>query len=327
LHLRNGKRRFGLCWEAMPELNLDDIAIFVRVVDHRGFAPAARELGVPTSTVSRAVERLETTARVRLLQRTTRALRPTLEGEELYARAAPAVSALRGAARELEPATHKPKGRLRVTGPVDLCTGFLADVIVAFAERHPHINLEFALTNQHSKLVDEGFDVAIRATANLRGASLVVRKLGVIEQRLYAAPKYLEKRGMPTSVEELQQHQCILFRPTELTRTWTFAGEAGETSVEVRGRVGGDDFSFVRAIVLAGGGIGVLPHLNSAAEEASGRLVRILPTLHLRGATLYIVYPSAKHVPTRVTAFRDFVVEAFRAWSARSATGSGAAVR
>jgi DNA-binding transcriptional LysR family regulator len=305
----------------MPELNLDDIAVFVRVVDHRGFAPAARELGVPTSTVSRAIERLETTARVRLLQRTTRALRPTLEGEELYARAAPAVSSLRGAARALEPATHKPKGRLRVTAPADLCTTFLADVIVAFAERHPLINLDFTLTNQPSNLVDEGFDVAIRATLNVRGASLIVRKLGVLELRLYASPAYVEKRGMPTSPTELQNHQCILFRAKDLARTWTFSGEKGETNLEVHGRVGGDDLSFVRAIVLAGGGIGVLPHLNSAADEASGRLVRILPRLHMQGATLYLVYPSAKNVPTRVTAFRDFVVDAFRAWSGSAHSG------
>jgi DNA-binding transcriptional LysR family regulator len=207
-----------------------------------------------------------------------------------------------------------------VTAPVDLCTAFLADVIVAFAERHPHINLDFALTNQQANLVGEGFDVALRAAANLRDSSLVVRKLGELEQRLYASPRYIEKRGMPASLAELHQHQCVLFRPQELVRTWTFVGAGGESSVAVRGRVGGDDFSFVRAIVLAGGGIGVLPYVNSAADEASGRLVRVLPALHLRGATLYLVYPSAKHVPTRVTAFRDFVVDAFQAWAARSGT-------
>jgi DNA-binding transcriptional LysR family regulator len=268
--------------------------------------------------VSRAVERLEAAARVRLVQRTTRALRPTLEGEELYAHAAPAVLTLRGAARALGPAAQRAKGRLRVSAPVELCTGFLSDIIVAFAERHPHIDLDFTLSNQHANLVDGGFDVAIRATAQLSGSSLVVRKLGELEQRLYASPRYLDKRGVPGALDELAQHQCILFRPKDLARTWRFHGAAGEASVDVRGRVGGDDFSFVRAIVLAGGGIGLLPHLNSAADEASGRLVRILPALAVRGATLYIVYPSAKNIPARVSAFRDFLVDAFRAWTARS---------
>lgn len=94
-------------------------------------------------------------------------------------------------------------------------------------------------------------------------------------------------------------------------------GPTGETNVEVRGRIGGDDFTFVRAIVVAGGGIGVLPHINCGAEEASGRLVRVLPEYHARGASLYIVYPSTRNVPARVSAFRDFVIEAFDAWSAR----------
>jgi len=87
----------------------------------------------------------------------------------------------------------------------------------------------------------------------------------------------------------------------------------------VRGRIGGDDFAFVRAIVLAGGGIGAMTHINCAADEASGRLVRVLPAFHLRGATLYLVYPSARNLAARVTAFRDFVVDAFRTWTARSA--------
>jgi len=311
--------RRALSCAAMPELNLDDIAIFVRVVDHRGFASAARELGVPTSTVSRAIGRLESKARVRLLHRSTRALRPTSDGEELYAQAASAVTVLRGAARGLESATHKPKGRLRITAPGDLCANFLADVIAAFADRHPQLGLDFTLTNQQSNLVDEGFDLALRATSQLRGSSLICRKLGDIEHRLYASPKYLERRGAPATPAELADHPCVVFRAKELVRTWNLRDKHGETPLELRGRIGGDDFSFVRAIVLAGGGIGAMPHLNCVADEAAGRLVRILPAYHLRGATLYIVYPSAKNLPTRVTAFRDFVIDAFRTWTARSA--------
>jgi DNA-binding transcriptional LysR family regulator len=159
--------------------------------------------------------------------------------------------------------------------------------------------------------------VAVRATANLRDSSLVARKLGDVEQRLYASPAYLRKHGAPTSLEDLQKHQLVVFRATELARTWPLRGSDGradgDASVEVRGTIGGDDFTFVRSIVLAGGGIGLLPHYNAAAEEAGGRLVRVLPGFHARGATLYVVYPSTKNVPSRVTAFRDFVVEAFAA--------------
>ena len=127
----------------MPALDLDDLAVFVRVVDRGGFAGAARDLGTPTSTVSRAIGRLESRAGVRLLQRTTRAVRPTLEGRELYASIAPAVATLRGAAQALDPGARKLKGRVRVTAPNDLCAAFLSDVIVAFVERHPLVDLDF----------------------------------------------------------------------------------------------------------------------------------------------------------------------------------------
>jgi DNA-binding transcriptional LysR family regulator len=305
----------------MAELNLDDLAVFVRVVDHGGFASAARELGEPTSTVSRAIARLEARSGVRLFHRTTRSLRPTTEGHELYASIAPAVTTLRGAAQALEPSTQRPKGRLRVTAPNDLCASFLSDVIVAFLERYPLVNLDFTLTNQHSNLVSEGFDVALRAAARLSDSSIVARKLGDLELRLYSSPRYARKYGTPGSPQDLHQHKCIVFRAAELVRTWALksaaGGAPGDAELPIRGRIGGDDFSFIRSIIIAGGGIGILPHINAAADEANGRLVRVLPEYHLRGATLYILYPSTRNVPTRVTAFRDFVIEAFDAWSAR----------
>ena len=300
----------------MAELSLDDLAVFVRVVQSGGFASAARELGVPTSNISRAVARLESQSGVRLLHRTTRAVKPTSDGRELFASVASAVTSVRSAARALEPASRKPKGLLRVTAPNDICATFLADVIVAFAERYPQVTCDFTLTNQHTDLVSAGFDVAVRATARMPDSSLVARKLGELSHGLYASPAYLSKRGTPTSLDELERHQCVVFRAKELARTWAMRGP-GASEVEVRGQIGGDDLGFVRSMLIAGAGIGLLPHANCVPDEASGRLVRVLPRFSARGATLYVVYPSAKQVPARVTAFRDFVSEAFNAWSAR----------
>jgi DNA-binding transcriptional LysR family regulator len=207
---------------------------------------------------------------------------------------------------------------LRVTGPNDLCANFLADVVVAFADRYPLVQLDFSLSNQYANIVDEGFDVALRATVDLRDSSLVARKLGELELRLYASPRYLEKHGAPATARDLAEHPCVVFRAKDLARTWSLRSSGGDATVPVRGRIGGDDFTFVRAMVAAGGGIGMLPHINCAADEASGRLVRVLPEYHARGASLYVVYPSSKNVPARVTAFRDLVVEAFAARTAPS---------
>lgn len=307
----------------MAQLSLDDLVLFVRVVELGSFASVARELGAPTSSVSRAIGRLEERGGVRLLQRTTRQVRPTAEGLELYESVAPSVTALRGAVQGIEPRTRKPKGRLRVTAPTDLASTFLIDVIVGFAERHPLVQLDFSLSNDHANLVQGGFDVAVRATARLDDSSLVARKLGELELGLYASPRYLRKRGTPASRDELPAHQCVVFRAPELTKTWPLRGpKEHDGDIRVQGRIGGDDFAFVRAVLMAGGGLGILPCINCVADEASGRLVRVLPELKMRGATLYLLYPSARNLPARVTAFRDHVIEAFAAWSARAPSSS-----
>jgi len=304
----------------MADLSLDDLAIFVRVVECGGFASAARELKVQTSNVSRAITRLEAQSGVRLFHRTTRMVKPTSDGRELFASVAPAVGSVRSAARALEPATRKPKGRLRVTAPTDICATFLADVLVAFSERYPQVPLDFKLSNEHTDLVDEGFDVAVRAASKLGDSTtLVARKLGPLSKGLYAAPAYLARHGVPAKPGDLAAHHCVVFRAHDLVRTWELHGPNGAElpPLSVRGRINGDDLAFVRAMLVAGAGIGLLPQINCAADEANGRLVRVLPGFQARGATLYIVYPSLKQVPARVTAFRDFVSDAFTAWSVK----------
>jgi len=304
------------------DLDLNDLRVFVRVVERGGFAVAARELGVPTSTVSRTIARLEASTGTRLLHRTPRSVHATSEGRAIYASVSEAVGTLERAARALEPATRRPKGVLRVTAPTDIGAWFLADVAVAFGERHPLVQIDLALTNRSVNLVDEGFDVAVRAALRLADSSLVAKKLGDVEHALYASPRYIERHGAPSSPGELGDHECIVFRARDLAKTWRLEGDEETIEVPIRARMGGDDFGYVRAAVLAGGGIALLPRLTCAKDEAAGRLVRVLPAFAARGAGLYVVYPSAAHVPARVTAFRDFVAAAFDARpSARSPRG------
>ena len=302
-----------------PDLN--ELRVFVRVVDRGGFAAAARELGVPVSTVSRAIVRLEERTGARLLQRTTRSVRLTSEGSALYASVGDAVGSLERAARGLEPASRVPRGLLRVSAPAEIGATFLADVAVAFGERYPHVQLELSLGNRAVNLVDEGFDVAVRAAARLADSSLVARKLGELEHGLYASPRYLDRHGAPASPAELAAHRCVVFRGDGLVKTWRLrdGGSDEAIDVEIRARLGGDDFTYLRGVVGAGGGIALLPRLVCTKDEAAGRLVRVLPRVSAKGATLYVLYPSAAHVPARVTAFRDVVAEAFEAWRSRPA--------
>lgn len=297
----------------MRDLDLNDLRVFVRVVDRGGFAVAARELGVPTSTVSRTITRLEASTGTRLLHRTPRSVHATSEGRAIYSNVSEAVATIERAARALEPATRRPKGVLRVTAPTEIGCSFLADVAVAFGERYPLVQIELALTNRAVNLVDEGLDVAVRAAARLADSSLVAKKLGHLEHALYASPHYIERHGAPSAPGDLGDHRCIVFRAKDLTKTWRLYDGKETIEVLVRARMGGDDFSYLRAAVLAGGGIALMPRLVCAKDEAAGRLVRVLPAFEAKGAGLYVLYPSAAHVPARVTAFRDFVAAAFDA--------------
>jgi DNA-binding transcriptional LysR family regulator len=297
------------------DLDLNDLRVFVRVVDRGGFALAARELGVPTSTVSRAIARLEASTGTRLLQRTPRSVQATSEGRAIHASVSDAVATLERAAHALEPATRRPKGVLRVTAPTDVGSSFLADVAVAFGERYPLVQIDLVLTNRAVNLVDEGFDVAVRAAPRLADSSLVAKKLGDLEHALYASPRYVERYGAPSSPGDLGDHRCIVFRAKDLTKTWRLHDDKETIEVVVHARMGGDDFSYLRAAVLAGGGVALMPRLVCAKDEAAGRLVRVLPRFAAQGAGLYVLYPSSAHVPARVTAFRDFVATAFDARS------------
>jgi len=297
----------------MPNVDLNDVALFVRVVDREGFAKVAREVRVPTSTVSRAISRLEATVGTQLLVRSTRSVVPTAEGRAFYREVAPAVSALHHAARGVDGADKQVRGKLRVTAANDVGATFLGEVVAEFCERHPDVEVETLLTGRAVNLVEEGIDVALRAAARLPDSSLVVRKLGDLEQDLYASPRYLEKHGVPQNIEEVRAHRVVLFRAPEGNAIWKLRDQASGSveEVAVSARVSGDDFMFVRAAVMSGGGVGLLPRIVVHSDVEAGRLVRLLPTFSAREASLYFVHVPTASLPARIAAFRDFMVDAF----------------
>jgi DNA-binding transcriptional LysR family regulator len=287
-------------------MDLNEVAIFTRVVETQSFTAAARALGLPKSSVSRHIAGLEEALGVRLLQRTTRTLNLTEAGAAYYERVSRALSELgeaNAAARELQ---GEPKGTVRLTAPPD--TGFLAGIVVRFVRRHPGIRVEVVLAGRRVDLVAEGFDLALRA-GRLDDSSLIARRLGQVDHRLFATPRYLERRGMPARLSKLSEHDCVLFRPTGGKNQWQLQGPSGVETVEVTGPIGGDEFSFLRKVVLGGTGIGLLPSFLCARDVAKGKLARLLPEYALRGVGLHLVYPSSRYLPQRVALLRDFILQ------------------
>lgn len=288
---------------------LDEIAAFIHVVRAGSFTAAARQRGVPKSTLSRAVARLEEAMHGRLLRRTSRSIALTDAGRAFYDRAAPHIAGLADAAESALAGEDQPQGLLKITAPVDVGESFLAELLVRFAARYPRIRVEVDLSSRRVNLVEEGIDVALRAAGKMDDATLVAKRVGGTEAQLFAAPAYLARRGAPAAPEDLAEHCVVLFRPVDGKNEITLAGPGGERKVKVEGRIAATDFTFVRAVLRTGAGIGMLPAFTAARDVSEGHLVRVLPAWSRAAGTLYVVYPVTKHLPKKVAVFRDFVLE------------------
>ncbi len=286
------------------------LPVFAMVAETGSFSGAAKRLGVAKSTVSRQVARLEEAVGTPLFHRTTRQVALSTAGESLLARLAPILASLEATLEALPEGQDAPSGRLRVTAPVDLGDD-LGQVVATLVSRHPQLDVEVELTDRVVDLVAEGFDAALRASAGqLADSSLVARKLRTSVVGIYAAPGYLEAAGTPKRPKELAGHRWLTLRgfPTTL-RLDGPGGRIVEVSFERR--VAANDFLFLRAALIAGGGVGLMPRETAAAAVAAGTLVPVLPRYTLSGTHLYLVIPARRLLPRKVTAFRDLVIETF----------------
>jgi len=306
-------------------LGLDEVGLFVRVAEAGSFAAAARALGVPRSTLTRAVTRLEDAQRVRLLTRSPRAIGLTPAGQVFFARVAPLVAAIREAAETLGETEDTPRGTLRLTAPVDLGETVLAGLLRRYVARYPQVRVELDLSSRVIDLAREGFDAAFRAGSTPDPAT-VSRKLITTELQYFASPAYLKTHGTPTEPADLAHHDVVLFLRGGDPESVTLTGPRGvQQTVRVgatgRGVLAGNDFSFVRALLLDGAGIGPLPAWMGADAEATQRLVRVLPAWGRSGGVVSFVYVAGKHVPRRVTALRDMALETFASLCPRAEGG------
>jgi DNA-binding transcriptional LysR family regulator len=289
-------------------MDLDRLAALVWVIDLGSFTKAAERLGIPKSTVSRRVSSLEDDLGVRLLHRSTRKVTATEAGRALHARAARAIAELEDAVRAVEDLGDVPRGELRITAPVDFGVAVLADLSKEFLDLHPEVSLTLELTNRLVDLVGEGFDAALRF-GSLADSSLVARRLATSTMGFFASREYLAARGAPASLDDLDDHELLVFKGAAGASPVDVVTPSGPTTREIRGRLACNDFSFLRRAALASCGVGLLPLLIVDERECRGRLVRVLPDHFVPSGDLHFVYPSARHLSANVRAFRDFLVE------------------
>jgi len=291
-------------------MDLNLLTVFEAVARTSSFSAAAKELGIPKSSASRGVARLEGELGVQLLFRTTRQVSLSAAGTALYDRVTPLLGSIKSALGELPEREEAPSGTLKVTAPVDLGEVLLAEVVKRYTARYPAVSVDLHLTGRVVDLVAEGFDVALRVGSKLEDSSLIVRRAAPVLLHLFASPVYLAVRGTPRSEADLEAHDPVLFRPGPQRLR---AVGPRPASPERPPRIVADDLLFVRAAVRAGAGIGLLPRFLVEDDVEAGRLVRILPRFERVGGTVHVVTPAAKHVPPKVKAFRDLVLEMLKA--------------
>lgn len=295
----------------MGTIDLGLLPIFTAVAQSFSFSVAAEKLGLPKSSVSRGIASLEEEMGVRLFHRTTRRVSLSTAGAAFLDRISSPLASLQRSVSDLPEREEEPSGRLRVTAAVDFGSTVLAEIASRFVARYPRVNLELRLTNAQVDLVAEGFDMALRiATRPLKDSSLVARNAGVVTLQLYASPSYLALWGTPRTPRDLDLYTWILF-PT--TRTLRLAGPGKPVIVTPQARIRCDDMFFVRETLRHGAGIGILPSFLATEDVSAGHLVRVLPRWNVPTGQLWVVYHGAKHLPRKVVAFRDFVLDSLKA--------------
>jgi DNA-binding transcriptional LysR family regulator len=283
-------------------MDLNEIIVFARVVQTGSFTTAAAALGMPKSTVSRKVSELEERLHARLLQRTTRKLSLTDAGRTYYDYCARIVSEVEDAERAVSSLQEIPRGVLRVTAPINVA--FLGPIVSDYLKRYPEVRLEMFCTARAVDLVDERFDVGIRA-AVLADSTLIARSLGSVKWFLVATPAYLKKRGRPPSPEDLKKHDCLFFGQGLDSASLRLENADKFERVNLSARMMVSDYDILHAVATAGLGIALLPAFRCAEDLRARRLERVLADWNAPPTPVHVVYPSTRNLSPKVKSFVD----------------------
>lgn len=288
--------------------SIADITVFARVAAGGSLSAAARELDLSLAVVSKRLARLEKTLGVRLINRTTRRLSLTGEGEDFLRHANRILSEVDEAQDLLSSRAGTARGLLRVTATAAFARGQLAPRLVRFHQRHPAVQVQLVVTDTVVDLVQNGIDLAIRQGV-LPDSAMMVRELAPNGRVLCAAPDYLARRGLPRCPHELVHHDCITFGEPP-NSSWSFQSPSGDSfTVSVSGSVITSDGDCAHAAALAGSGIVVKSALDVAEDLRCGRLVALMPSYSMGSSPIQVVYPSSRQLPAKVRVFIDFLAE------------------
>ncbi|MDE1182370.1 LysR substrate-binding domain-containing protein [Paraburkholderia sp.] len=288
-----------------------NLEFFVLLARHGNLSAAARELDLTPPAATKRLAQLEARLGVRLVNRTTRSISLTSEGETYLHHATRILADLRDMEEAVSSSRSAPRGLLRVNATLGFGRTTIAPLVSAFAKRYPHVEVQLDVTDRPVDLVESGVDLAIRF-GSLPDKRLNARRVMTNRRFLCASPRYLERHGTPASLADLAAHQCIVHRQNDdAYGVWRLIRDGQPEAVKVRGMLSSNDGDIVLGWALDGHGILIRSEWDLAKYVESGRLRVVLPEFTQPEADLFVYYAEKRNQSAKARAFIDFLVERF----------------
>ncbi len=295
-----------------PHSHLSGIAAFVHSVDAGSFTAAAARMGLSKSAVAKNVARLEERIGARLLDRTTRRLGLTTEGQTYYESCLKVLAELSSAESLLAARRQEVSGLLRVSLPVSFGPRWVMPVLLDVVRQHPALDLDVSFTDRHVDLVEDGIDLVVRLGEPGDMASLIGRKIGTQRSLLCASPAYLDVRGRPRTPVDLAGHDCIVYARDGRALPWVLLDDAGKhVSVRVKPRHTVSHGEALRQSALAGAGLAYLSTWLAAPDLRAGRLEGVLTAAGVDDMPMHVLWPKVRDMAPKVRVVVDTLVRCF----------------
>ncbi|WP_305458414.1 LysR family transcriptional regulator [Photobacterium leiognathi] len=288
----------------------DGIALFVQVVKSGGFGAAAQAMGHSNSYVSKEIVKLENRLGVRLLNRTTRSISLTPEGKGYYQECLQLISDAEQAVAHITQSTVAPKGTLKISCPVWFGKHYLKDVFSAYLTRYPDVVIDLDMSDKAIDVIGDGYDLVIRASAKLDESSLICKRIYSSRICTVASSEYIAKHGRPIHPTELSSHHCFCYSNLKKSNIWDYMDKAGnQTSVDVHQRIRSNNTEMSLALVCNGDGIIRLPEFYIEQQIKTGELILLFEDYVFPMVDVYALYPTRKHLASKVRCFLDLIDE------------------
>lgn len=291
-------------------MDLNEITVFIKVVELGSFSQAAKSLGMPNSTVSAKISELENRLGVSLMKRTTRKLFITPEGQKFFDSCRTGLEQIRSATSTIMGTKAEPHGLLRITAPISLGAALLPRVLSLYKEKYPAVQLEISLNDQTVDLISDGFDIALRA-GDLKDSSLIAKKLGEVYFAPFASNKYLKNFGRPEAPEDLSKHCCLQFSNLGVG-DWQLSSGKKIVQIPMTQKILINELTLLKTLAVDSAGIALLPTFLCLGEVRAGKLIRILPEWKAHSRIISFVYGGQKYIPSKVSSFIQLATESIK---------------